>query len=453
MNTKYDCIVIGSGPGGCTAAKELAKKGKTVLILEKGNSKGNIEDFSLKEMRENYRYGGVSFTVGNSLIKFVEGQVAGGGSSVNSGLYHRIPENILKNWRVKENFNIDDKEILKIYSEIESDLGVEYWPKHINYPKSSNTILEGAKNLEWNCMEVPRWFEFIDGTFKRNSSLKLIEKELKSGKIKMILNSEVIKYKKSKNLHQLTTLGGEHYSCQYLFCAMGNFATFNFIKKNFKIKSKGDFTIHPTCKILAEFPFSMKSEIDVGIHQVKEFSPEISIGCSASGDFQVNLNRKLYQVPESVDNDKLAIYYSMLSTKTRGRIIKIPLIKDTIPLFFLSKNDYSDLHMGVTKMCKLLFSQNCRKIYFLNQDGSSFSIKNLGELEMMKIKKIDLMSIHVMSSLGLNTTRLINKSKGNLVIDDTVYVVDSSILPSSPSVNPQGAVMFYSKLITSKIKI
>ena len=107
MNTKYDCIVIGSGPGGCTAAKELAKKGKTVLILEKGNSKGNIEDFSLKEMRENYRYGGVSFTVGNSLIKFVEGQVAGGGSSVNSGLYHRIPENILKNWRVKENFNAE----------------------------------------------------------------------------------------------------------------------------------------------------------------------------------------------------------------------------------------------------------------------------------------------------------------------------------------------------------
>ena len=36
-NQKYDIIVIGSGPGGAAAAKELSSRGKSVLILEKGS--------------------------------------------------------------------------------------------------------------------------------------------------------------------------------------------------------------------------------------------------------------------------------------------------------------------------------------------------------------------------------------------------------------------------------
>ncbi|MGA8242223.1 MAG: FAD-dependent monooxygenase [Desulfobacterales bacterium] len=35
-NKKFDVIVIGSGPGGATVAKELSSRGKGVLILEKG---------------------------------------------------------------------------------------------------------------------------------------------------------------------------------------------------------------------------------------------------------------------------------------------------------------------------------------------------------------------------------------------------------------------------------
>ena len=42
MNDKqtYDCIIIGSGMGGLTAALILAKHGKKVLVLEKNHQIG-----------------------------------------------------------------------------------------------------------------------------------------------------------------------------------------------------------------------------------------------------------------------------------------------------------------------------------------------------------------------------------------------------------------------------
>src|SRR5437867_3409479 len=37
-NTEFDAIVVGSGPGGATVARELRKRGKRVLILERGGN-------------------------------------------------------------------------------------------------------------------------------------------------------------------------------------------------------------------------------------------------------------------------------------------------------------------------------------------------------------------------------------------------------------------------------
>ena len=36
MQNEYDLVIIGSGAGGAPIAQELARKGKSVLMLEKG---------------------------------------------------------------------------------------------------------------------------------------------------------------------------------------------------------------------------------------------------------------------------------------------------------------------------------------------------------------------------------------------------------------------------------
>ena len=41
-NTKFDVIVIGSGPGGATVANELSKRGKRVLILTQNEDRQSL---------------------------------------------------------------------------------------------------------------------------------------------------------------------------------------------------------------------------------------------------------------------------------------------------------------------------------------------------------------------------------------------------------------------------
>lgn len=57
MNTKYDIIIIGSGAGGGTLAYKLAKSGKKILILERGDYiPKEKENWDPKEVFTNGRY-------------------------------------------------------------------------------------------------------------------------------------------------------------------------------------------------------------------------------------------------------------------------------------------------------------------------------------------------------------------------------------------------------------
>lgn len=77
-NKKFDAIVIGSGPGGATVAKELSKKGRRVLILEKGT---NIPiNGTILQTIQMAMVPGKSLLFTEQLLAIVRGITAGGSS-------------------------------------------------------------------------------------------------------------------------------------------------------------------------------------------------------------------------------------------------------------------------------------------------------------------------------------------------------------------------------------
>ena len=85
--------------------------------------------FSREEMTQKYRNGGLTVALGNPKVAYVEGRCVGGGSEINSGLYHRPPPEILAQWRADFQVEGLTEADLNPHSEaVERDLTVSYLP-------------------------------------------------------------------------------------------------------------------------------------------------------------------------------------------------------------------------------------------------------------------------------------------------------------------------------------
>ncbi len=80
---RYDVVVVGSGPGGATVAKELAAKGKLALILEWGSG-SPVSAHRLKQTWQALRWlgwPGKGLLVTKGLMAVVRGVCKGGSST------------------------------------------------------------------------------------------------------------------------------------------------------------------------------------------------------------------------------------------------------------------------------------------------------------------------------------------------------------------------------------
>jgi choline dehydrogenase-like flavoprotein len=95
-----DVVVVGSGPGGAVAAKELAEAGLDVVLLEEGPPFG-AKDFAQEAgaaMHQTLREGGTRAARGNMFIPTMQAIALGGGSLINSAICARAPDWVLAKW-------------------------------------------------------------------------------------------------------------------------------------------------------------------------------------------------------------------------------------------------------------------------------------------------------------------------------------------------------------------
>ena len=163
MNSVAEALVIGSGPGGAVTAALLAEHGVDVLLAEEGPQvgPGACEPFSAEEMATKYRNGGLTATLGFPPVNYVEARCVGGGSEVNSGLYHRPPAELVDEWAKRWDIDGLEPGALDVHAkEMEAALSVSTVPG--GAPPASSVLGEGADALGWRAMEVPRWYRYTD---------------------------------------------------------------------------------------------------------------------------------------------------------------------------------------------------------------------------------------------------------------------------------------------------
>lgn len=122
---RCDVVIVGSGAGGAAAARSLAERGLSTIVVEEGGYQ-DASTYSrdpFEAMPALYRDGGLTFCEGRPVIPLPIGRCVGGTTVVNSGTCFRAPDDVLIRWR--DEFGIGwATELEREFESLERDLRV-----------------------------------------------------------------------------------------------------------------------------------------------------------------------------------------------------------------------------------------------------------------------------------------------------------------------------------------
>ncbi|MFM7127817.1 MAG: GMC family oxidoreductase N-terminal domain-containing protein, partial [bacterium] len=430
---KTDVAVIGSGPGGAITSCILAEAGRQVTMIEEGRhyDLNSCTPFSANEMIQKYRCGGLTPAMGKPKVAYVEGKCVGGGSEINSGLYHRTPPEIMEKWR--REFKVDrfeEVDLQEFFESNERDLTVARIPG--NTPASSRKLHDGANLLGWKSMEIPRWFAFdgktdltgVPSGHRQSMTKTFVPRFLEAGG-QLQSETAVRKFKRIGDRWEIQarSLNGGLMTIEAntIFVSCGATQTPALLQRSgFGRKPGSSLFMHPTVKFTARFKDTINNAIPaVGVHQVKEFSPRLSFGCSIGSKPYLSLGLlDGGQDGHYLDKhwEQMSIYYAMITGSGRGSVHSLPGFKDPLVRYALSRQDLVDLADGLRKLAMILFESGAVELF--PSIAGAPALKSTGDLSripaMLSGSSTNLMTIHLFGScpLGEEKSRCVANSFG-----------------------------------------
>jgi choline dehydrogenase-like flavoprotein len=458
-----EILVVGSGPGGALTATRLAEAGREVLVLEEGDwiDVGEHEPFSLEQMAAQYRNAGLTVALGRPPIVYSEGRCAGGGSEVNSGLYHRPDSELLADWSRRYGIrDLGPGDLDEHAREIEKTLSISTVPGRVT--PASSVLERGAAELGWASREIPRWMVYRDGADatdgERQSMTRTYLPRARNAGASILTGVRVEKLV-ARGPHVVEVRatrrddrGGSEplrIRADHVFVSAGAIQTPALLQRSGVRTNVGrTLAVHPMVKAVARFDEPINVPDDVPVHQVKEFAPNISIGGSASrpGLLGLALAPEWMRFGEvTADWERSSLYYAATRTVGRGHIFAVPGLRDPVVTYRLTRSDSRMLIHAMLRLVYLLFAAGARSVYpSLHAPIELRSRADLTELgQRMRPRDLSLMTVHLCSSvpMGEERARAGTDSFGRVHGFDNLRVNDSSLLPDAPGVNPQGTIM------------
>ena len=147
MQSKVDAVIIGAGAAGSVMAYELARRGLSVVVLERGSRQDpqSFEHNELEMLPRLYKHAGLQTTDDGEVV-IAQGSAVGGSTVINNAIWLRADlDRVLADWSAA-GANVPREALVQGYEEIERALHVSpVDPKLAN--RGAEFFLRGCREL------------------------------------------------------------------------------------------------------------------------------------------------------------------------------------------------------------------------------------------------------------------------------------------------------------------
>jgi choline dehydrogenase-like flavoprotein len=470
-----DVLVIGSGAGGATTALELAGRGRSVLVLEEGDAHApDAYGRSAPEaMGRLYRRRGMTPILGPTPIGYIEGCCVGGSTEINSGFWHRTPDEILEEWRTRFDLaGAAPNDLAPHFKWAEEQLGVGVYGRPL--PESSAILARGIAALGWAGEQVPR---AAPGCESRNACAHGCASGAKQGMSRSLLpragalGAKVLPRCRVQRIvrHGPRAVGviawlrdpdgaerEVRIDAEHLFVCCGPTETPALLRRSGIRANVGDsLRLHPMLKVAARFDRPVHAESSVlPLLQVKEFWPEVSFGGAffTAGHLAMLLGDNGPDfAPSMRDRDRMASFYVAVRGAGRGRVRPAAFdARASMPRYELTHGDLRHLSVGLARLSRLLLAAGARSVVPAVRGLAPIETERTAlrwEHDLLPRRSLALTAVHAFAScpMGERASICAVDSFGRVRGVENLRVADASMLPDSPGVNPQGSVMAFAR--------
>jgi hypothetical protein len=415
----YDYIIIGSGPGAAIAAKKI-DSASNVLVIEQGGLPKTppSRHHTLEHVRNDFFKGGQEIAISPWLPQFAQAAVLGGGSEVNSGLYHDLPEYLIKNFVSVT--GISRERFINSQDQVRNLLQIS----QMNVSSGDSPIARGALALGFEFKNIPRWRTYTETfEFTQHGMIDVVWNHItQQSNFHFQLNTRVNEVDAGRSDRikvSCTDSAGStvEYFTRNLIVAAGAIQTPRLLAQSGLVPWKStNFQWHPMIRTIIK-----TSHTDLGLHDVDPFQAwtadrkfKFGSAVSTPGLLAMNLGRK----PEADELPLLRSVYGSFVSSGRGGLIP----NSNFPYYLPSTEDRKNLE-GVRTLLERL----------IEASGAKFA--NPGQ----RVKK-GVSTVHIFGTLPINSGVFL-EGTSRLKSDPRIQVSDGSLLPFGPGVNPQGVIM------------
>ncbi|HJN72414.1 MAG TPA: GMC family oxidoreductase [Myxococcota bacterium] len=462
-----EVLVVGSGPSGAVTAAMLAEAGRDVLLVEEGPNltPDSAANFSYAEMDQKYRNGGLTTTFGKTNITYIEGRCVGGASEINAALYHRPIDEVVDGWA--RDFSISDfsaDSLGEHFQVIEDEVRCSGRP--YGFSPASMRLKQGADALGWKEGEIERFWRFDeeDGRWGRRQSMSrtCVPRAVAAGcRLEADLRVRKLIFKGNRAVAACARRRARDVKLTFdtVVLCCGAVQTPTMLRRSGVTKGIGDsLQLHPMVRIAARFDDVVNDPAwGVPVRQVSEFKPELTLGCSHSSlpHIALWLGQEVEDRRAILANwDHVAVFYAAVCGKGTGTVRALPLLDEPLIRYEFAPSDMGLLGEGLVRLGELVLAAGAKEIFspFEGQPGLS-TRRQVEKLRRLPSgTAINVTTIHLFSSCPMGEDeRCPVDSHGRVKGLDNVRIHDSSLLPTSPGVNPQGTIMAIARRNTAHL--